>query len=242
MDSNPISPFGKALLACYLGDEEATVIIRRDDGVEAPLPMKYFFRSENEFSEIEKKVIAMCKGKILDVGAGSGIHSLALQKSGFEVTSIDVSQEAVEVMKLRGILDVRMADIFSFTVGRYDTLLLLGHGIGMMNDLQGLGKFLMVADTLLNPDGQILLDTLDVRITDDAGNLAYQKANADAGRYFGKIRFRMEFNGETGPYVSWLHVDAETLISSAEKYNWKCEILLNTAFGDYLARLTKKNR
>jgi len=241
MNSKPVTPFGKALLACFEGENAATVIVRRDDGVEAPLPMKYFFRTEDEFSPLEKEVISRCRGKILDIGAGSGIHSLVLQSLGFEVTAIDVSPEAVEVMRLRGIRDVRVADIFSFNIGGFNTLLLMGHGIGMMNDLPGMDKFLNLAHQLLNKNGQILLDSLDVRITSDAKNLAYQEANRQSGRYFGEIRFQMEYNGTTGPYLSWLHVDPETLISQADKTGWHCEILMNTPFGDYLARLTKKN-
>lgn len=241
MNPHPMLPFGMALLACYRGDDAATVIVHRDDGVEAPLPMKYFFRVENEFSPLEKEVISRCRGKILDIGAGSGIHSLFLQSLGFEVTAIDVSPEAVEVMRLRGIHDVRVADIFSFNVGRFNTLLLMGHGIGMMSDLAGLDKFLDFAKKLVSDDGQILLDSLDVRITSDAKNLAYQEANRQSGRYFGEIRFQMEYNGKTGPYLSWLHVDPDTLISQADKTGWQCEILMNTPIGDYLARLTKKN-
>jgi SAM-dependent methyltransferase len=240
MKTNEMTPFGSALLACYEGETEAVVIIRRDDGVEAPLPMKYFFRPETEFSEIENEVIAQCRGNILDIGAGSGIHSLVLQSKGHKVTAIDISPEAVEVMKRQGLQDARVTSIFDFQSGGYDTLLLLGHGIGMMGDLAGLDKFLAFAKKLVNDEGQILLDSLDVTKTTDTGNLAYQQANLRDGRYVGEIRFQMGFRGMVGPFLSWLHVDPETLAHHAFKAGWHSEIVVESVYGDYLARLVKK--
>lgn len=241
MDENePMTPFGKALLACYESDTEAVIIIRRDDGFEAPLPAKHFFRQVTEFTSIEKEAIARCNGKILDIGAGSGIHSLVLQANGYNVTAIDVSDEAVELMKRRGINDARRINIFEFEGETFDTLLMLGHGIGMTGTLEGLDRFLLKAHGLLNKDGQILVDSTDVRKTTDLQNLAYQQANREAGRYIGEIRLQMEFNGIPGPYLSWLHVDPDALTSHASKAGWDIEILITTQFGDYLAKLVKK--
>jgi len=241
MITNEITPFGKALLACYEGETEAVVVIRRDDGIEAPLPMKYFFRQEPEFSEIEKEVIAKCRGNVLDIGAGSGIHSLVLQSKGHKVTAIDICPEAVEVMKRHGLHDARVTSIFDFEGSGYDTLLLLGHGIGMMGDLAGLDTFLAFAKKLVYEKGQILLDSLDVTKTSDPGNLVYQQANLQDGHYVGEIRFQIEFRGMAGPFLSWLHIDPETLAMHANRAGWSCEVLQNYESGDYLARLVKKD-
>jgi len=59
-----------------------------------------------------------------------------------------------------------------------------------------LERFLAHAHRLLRSDGQLLLDSVDVRVTSDPLHLAYQEANRVAGRYIGEIRLQFEFRGE----------------------------------------------
>ena len=106
----------------------------------------------------------------------------------------------------------------------------------------GLDRFLAHAHRSLSETGQVLLDSLDVRITDDPGNLAYHEANRQAGRYLGEIRIQSEFRGERGPFGGWLQVDAETLRAHAELAGWHAEVVHREESGDYLARLTKQTR
>jgi SAM-dependent methyltransferase len=235
-----MEPFGIALLAYFEGCTNAELIVRRDDGKEAPLPVSLFFREPSDFTAIEKAAIELCKDHVLDVGAGTGLHSMALHRRGHPVTSIDISPQAVTIMRQRGLKDARCADIFEFLGGPFDTLLMMGHGIGMVETMSGLERFLGHAHTLLSGNGQLLMDSLDVRITDDPGNLAYQEANRKAGRYIGEIRMRFEFRGRRGPYCGWLQVDAETLREHAELAGWQCETVHREQNGDYLAKLTRQ--
>jgi hypothetical protein len=158
--------------------------------------------------------------------------------SGPAVQAIDVSPEAVKIMSKRGVKECQQVDVFKFHEGPFDTLLLMMHGVGMVGDLAGLDRFLDHALTLIKPDGQLLFDSLDVRCTDDPRHLAYQEANRRAGRYFGEIRIRFEYKGQTGPFFGWLHVDSETLADRAEKNGWFCRVVGRENGGDYLAQLT----
>jgi SAM-dependent methyltransferase len=238
MDPQAMTPYGLALLAYFEGETAAQLVVRRDDGVEATLPMSHFFRPPAEFSPIEVAALEACRGHVLDIGAGSGLHSLGLLARGHAVTAIDVSPQAVEIMSRRGVADVRCADVFDFQEGPFDTLLMLGHGIGMVEDLPGLSSFLAAARGLVRTDGQLLLDSQDVRRSDDPGHLAYRQANQLAGRYFGATRIQFDFAGRSGPYCGWLHVDPQTLQLQAESAGWRCEVLLQEDSGDYLARLS----
>jgi SAM-dependent methyltransferase len=240
MNPKAMDPFGMALLAYFEGDRTAELIIHRDDGQKTPLPVGFFFRNPPEFTPLENAALDRCTGRILDVGAGSGLHSLVLQGEDLSVTAIDISPHAVNVMKQRGLKDVHCADIFEFQGGPFDTLLLIGHGIGMVETIAGLDRFLAHARGLLSENGQVLLDSLDVRITDDPSNLAYHQANRQAGRYIGETRLRFEFRGEEGPTCGWLHVDAETLIEHAGSPGWRCEVIHREAGGDHLTRLIKQ--
>jgi SAM-dependent methyltransferase len=239
MNAKAMEPLGHALLAYVEGDLDAELAIRRDDGLDDPMPMSHFFRDPSEFTDIEKCAISLCAGLVLDVGAGSGLHSLVLQEAGFAVTAIDVSPEAVQVMTRRGVKDVRNADIFGFRAERFDTVLLLGHGIGMVENIAGLDRFLTHARSLVTQQGNVLFDSCDVRCTTDVRHLAYQDANREAGRYLGEIRLQIGFRGELGPSCGWLHVDPDTVAERAEQAGWKMSVVCRDAGGQYLGRLTK---
>ena len=205
-----MKPYGLALLDYHRGDLDAVLTIYRDDGRRDEIPIKTFFRQAQEL-ELERIALDLCRGRILDVGAGTGIHSLFLQDKGLEVCAIDVSQEAVQIIVERGVEDVRQEDILSFDNGRFDTILMMGHGIGVVEDINGLNRFLTRVIRLLDQDGQVLLTSLDVQETNDPTHLRYQEQNLEAGRYFGEIRMRFKYKDCEGPLCGWLHIDPETL-------------------------------
>ncbi len=239
MNAKAMEPFGKALIAYARGALDAELVIRRDDGREETLPVSLFYRGEADFSPIDRLAIELCHGSVLDVGAGAGPHSAVLQRRGHSVTALDVCADAVEVARRRGIVDVVCGDILSFEGGPFDTLIMMGHGIGMVETIDGLKQFLAHAPSLLAPGGRVLVHSLDVRGTSDAGHLAYQEANRNAGHYIGEIRTQLEFQVSTGPYCGWLQVDAETLREHAESAGWRCDVVLRAEGGDYLAKLTR---
>jgi SAM-dependent methyltransferase len=237
MDPKAMGPYGAALLSYFAGNTGTALVLHRDDGQEAQLPVSHFFRPPSAFTPIEEVALAHCRGHVLDVGAGTGLHSLVLQQKGFRVTAIDISPEAVEIMARRGVQDVHCADLFEYQGGPFGTVLMMGHGIGMVETLAGLDRFLAHARGWLSAEGQVLLESLDVRVTDDPRNLAYQEANRRAGRYLGEVRMHLEYQGQKGAPRGWLHVDAETLKRQAVRAGWNGEVILTAASGDYLARL-----
>lgn len=239
MDPKAMSPYGSALLDFFNGDanSSAKVIVHRDDGSKGDSPISLFFRTPSDFSPIERTALDLCRGYVLDVGAGAGCHSLVLQERGLSVCAIDVCPQAVEIMSKRGVKEVHCAGIFEFTGGPFDTMLMMCHGIGIVETLSGLDHFLDCAHKLLKPDGQVLFDSVDVRCTDKPRHLAYQEANRRADRYIGEYRTRFEYRGQRGPFLGFLNVDPETLMDHARKTGWFCEIIRQEEGGDYLARL-----
>lgn len=176
-----MAPLGAALRSYLEGDSDAALIIRRDDGVESSIPASAFFRNPLESSAVDRTAIELARGRVLDVGAGSGLHSLALQERGLKVTAIDVSPEAADVMKTRGVKNARRADIFEWRAGLFDTVLMMGHGIGMVETLLGLDRFLGTADRWLAVGGQIVLDSIELQATDDPATLATTTPTAKRG-------------------------------------------------------------
>jgi 2-polyprenyl-3-methyl-5-hydroxy-6-metoxy-1,4-benzoquinol methylase len=240
MDANAMEPLGRALLAYFEGDREAQLVIHRDDGVDEPMPISHFFRDPSEFTEVENKAIELCSGRVLDAGAGTGLHSVVLQQKGLPVTAIDISPQAVDVMSRRGVSDAHAANIYEFEGGPFGTVLMMGHGIGMVETIDGLDRFLDHTRGLVSEGGQLLLDSRDVRRTDDPSHLAYHETNRKAGRYIGEIRLHLSFREVPGPRCGWLHVDAETLAERGIANGWTSEVVLEEEDCHYLARLRKR--
>lgn len=237
-----MTPHGLALRAFFDGDQDARLLTRRDDGFEAPIPVQHFFRDPAAFSPLEHTALDACRGTVLDIGAGSGLHALALQDRGAAVTALDIAPEAVSIMRARGVRDAREGDIMTFRGGPFDTLLMLGHGVGMTGTLSGLEAFLRHATGLLRPGGRLLLDSLDARRTADPRHRAYHERNEAAGRYAGEIRMQLVFGDHVGPLVPWLHVDPGTLAAVSGAAGWVSECLVEGEQGEYLARLTLREQ
>jgi 2-polyprenyl-3-methyl-5-hydroxy-6-metoxy-1,4-benzoquinol methylase len=234
-----MKPIGLAIKDYFAGDLSAEVKTCRDDGVVNSMSINVFFRNATDF-QLDKLILDNCRGRVLDIGAGAGIHSLYLQEKGFSVCALDVSPEACQVMRARGVKELLCMSLADLKTGKYDTLVLLGRSICMVETIAGLNDFLLDARKLVNPGGQILLNSLDVRKVRDRPSLAYQEANKKAGRYIGEIWLYREYKGVIGPMSGLLHVDPETLASHAAGAGWTFEILLQEKDGNYAARLGKK--
>ena len=234
-----MEPYSLALKDYWDGNKLAKVILHRDDGLVNDYIISHCFRKPEDFSELENIAIESCFGKVLDIGAGVGPHSLKLQKIGLEVYAIDISIEACKIMKTRGLKKVFCSDVYSLQKGNFDTILLMGRAIGFVGNLAGLVKFLKHCENLLSPKGIILLDSLDVRVTSEPDHIAYQKRNRKLGKYFGVIELQMEYNGLYGQPFKLLHIDPDMLNVIAEDLDWKFKILHKEELGVYLAKISR---
>jgi SAM-dependent methyltransferase len=223
------APHGLALRDFLAGYLDAEVIVRAEDGEEERTPARVFFRGPGQFSALDEAALDLCRGRVLDVGAGAGCHSLVVQARGLAVTALDVSPEAVEVMRRRGVREVCCGDVFTFTGGRFDTLLILMNGIGLVGTLDGLDRFLRELPRLLADGGQILLDSFDPGPPDP------ERPHG----YVGEMRFQLEYQGIHGAFYDFLFLDFETLRRHAGGAGWRCETIWQEDEGHYLARLTR---
>ncbi|MCP4726097.1 MAG: methyltransferase domain-containing protein [bacterium] len=237
MNPDAVKPQGRALIDHINGESSVKVKVCREDGLENLEPVEIYFRDEIHFLPLEKKALDMCSGRILDVGAGAGCHTLPLQNRGMDVTAIDISPEAVEVMKKRGVGNVHLGDIFSFSSDQFDTILLMMNGISIVESIEGLDNFLNQCKELLNPGGQVLFDSTDLRkALNDAREFEFLNDLVKQGRYFGETRFHLEYKDMKGSMFQMLFIDPDTLREEVLKTGYKCEIIMQNDFGQYLAR------
>jgi len=238
MSKEAMIPFGLALESYYKGDKNGKIIYHRDDGGKTEDLIKGYFRNYSEFSDREKIALKHCQGRILDIGAGAGPHALELQKKGFDVTAIDISEKACEIMRNRGVEKVRCVNAYEISERDFDTILILGCSIGFVEDLKGLKMFLEHSKGLLSNNGMIIMDSRDVRMTNNPHHIKYQQNNIKNGKYRGEIRIQIEFQGRKGKMFQILHVDPEALKKVATALDFNCEILSNSEEGLYLAKLS----
>ncbi|RZK20455.1 MAG: class I SAM-dependent methyltransferase, partial [Hymenobacter sp.] len=205
-----------------------------------PLPAAYFFRTLLAMPELERQALDECRGRVLDLGAGAGCHSLELQSRGFaDVKAIDQSTGAVQVMQSRGVEQAAQRDIFAPRPAQerpYDTILMLMNGLGLAGTLDGLDKFLAHARTLLAPDGQILATSSDVSYLyeDEEGALVFNLN----GPYYGEVTYTFQYKNQTGETFPWLFIDAALLEDAAQQAGYEADFLGNDDNGQYLVRLT----
>ena len=204
---------------------------------EDEIPLTTLFRSYEDMPEIERKALDMAKGRILDVGAGAGCHSLVLQERGMDVTAIDISPLSVETMKEREVKKVIEQDFFTLE-GQYDTILMLMNGIGIVGTLERMLEFFRQLDKILAPEGQLLCDSSDISyVFEDEEGLIDIPNEMD---YYGEHSFRMQYKNTIGEPFDWLYIDEDTLKEKARRYGYTAEVMAEGEHYDYLARITKK--
>ncbi len=229
-------PMGRAILDYHATGKAARLRVLSSMFYEDEIPVHTLFRTFEEMPVQEKQAIELCRGRVLDVGAGSGCHSKVLMERGMEVVAIDISELSVSVMKQRGI-DARTVNFFDerFTE-KFDTILLAMNGIGIAGKTSMLPAFFRSARRVLAPGGQILLDSSDIKyiFMDDDGSMEIDLA---AG-YYGEVDYRMRYKNITGETFDWLYIDFDTLSMYAEEHGFLCEKCIDGEHYDYLARLT----
>lgn len=231
------SPYAHALLDYWRGMHDAAYTIHRDDGFSHTVPVAESFAGE-PFGALEELALARAVGEVLDVGAGVGRHALFLQGLGHQVTAFEIEPELVAIMTERGVAKPLAGNIFFLSGRKFDTILMLMNGFGLVGTLSGADTLFQRAPHFLSPSGQILCDSLDVRRTANPTHLAYQKANLDRGLPAGQMRFSIEYQGCRGDAFDWLHLDFTALRDISGRHGLSAELLAQEESGRYLARLT----
>lgn len=226
---------------------------------EDEIPTRHLFRKPKSMNKLERKALQLAHGHILDVGAGCGCHSLALQrysamnktlgttsdkniskyqKHNFSLKSIDVSPLCVEVMRLRGIKNAQLFNFFDIELkGQFDTILMLMNGIGIVQCIGNLPLFFKRLNKLLAPEGIVYFDSSDLRYLYEEEDGSFN-INLN-GRYYGEIDYVMRYKDIESDPFNWLYIDFETLSYYAQLYGFKATKIMEGEHYDYLASLEK---
>ena len=227
--------FGKALLDYHNENYTEDIITSTSISTEDVLPLPYLFRDYKDMPKLEQKALQLTNGTVLDVGCGSGSHSIYLQEKGLKVKAIDISEGAIKVAKQRGVKHAEVLNILDETE-TFDTILLLMNGTGIFETLDQVSKYLKHLKSLLKPNGQILIDSSDIKYMyeDEDGGL-WLNLNTN---YYGELDYYISYKGEKEVPLKWLYLDFGMLKDACQTVGLNCELVKEGEHFDYLARLT----
>lgn len=238
--TNQVDIIGTALLDYLEGNYTEDIRTQTNITQEDNMSLPHLFRDFDKMPKVEQKALQLSRGRVLDVGCGAGNHTLYLQEKGLQVTAIDTSPGAIEVCKRRNIIDVRLVNLLDFTGEKFDTILLMMNGTGIFQTLAKTPVYLNHLKKLLSPEGQILIDTTDLRYMYDSNENGSIWIPADMN-YYGELTFTMKYKSLASEEFPWLYLDIKTFRNLAETNGYNLEIIHEGDYFDYLARLTLKN-
>ena len=229
-------PMGAAILDFQKQGKAARLRVLSSMFEEDEMPVTHLFRSVPEMPVLEQKALQLAKGRVLDIGAGSGCHTLALQEKGLAVKAIDISPLSCEAMKLRGVKNAECINLFDDHLGTgFDTILLLMNGTGIAGKIEHLPDLFQRLKALLNPGGQILIDSSDLKYIYENEDGSFD-INLN-GAYYGEVDYQMIYKDVKGDHFDWLYVDFPLLKSIAETCGLHGELVAEGEHYDYLARI-----
>ncbi len=231
-------PLGSAVNEYFETNCSADILVESNIAEDDVIPSSLFFRTYKTMPVLEKLALSNCEGKILDVGAAAGCHSLYLQNQNFDVSALEMSELCCNVMSHRGMKKVIAHDFFLYSGNKFDTILLLMNGIGIVGTLKRLDEFLAKAKGLLKPSGRIIFDSSDIEYMyyEEDGSKWINLNN----KYYGEMIYTMQYKEITGIPFEWLFVDYNTLAPLAMKNGFDLSILATGNHYDYLGVLKKK--
>lgn len=226
--------FGQAIHDFARSQKPEVIRVESDRCDDDIMPVSYLFRSLDEMPELEQIAMDLAGQSVLDVGSGAGCHAIELKNRGKEVTCLDTSAGAVEILKLAG-LNALQGTIFDISSQKFDTILLLMNGIGIAGTMEDLPDFLKQLKNLLNPGGKILCDSTDI-------SYLYQEEDGSFlidlnDRYYGEMKFNMTYKNLSSGWFNWIYIDFDNLSNLAEQAGLKSTLIQEGENNQYLVAL-----
>ena len=233
MDKNK-DIFGTAIKAFYEDHDPTDIIVHSPDFDDDLIPVEYLFRNYEKMPPVEQIALDSCQGRVLDVGCGAGSHALHLQNNKIlPVKAIDTSAGAIEVASKRGVKNAEREDFFDIKNEKFDTILMLMNGSGIIGKLANLKLFFDHSRSLLNKGGKILMDSSDLIYL-------FEDEIEESDKYYGEFEFEVSYKNLKSEKFEWLYIDPELLEKYASRNNFHLEILYKGENYEFLACLTAK--
>ena len=212
-------------------------VIERDDGLINGALADHYLSEPADWRAFDHRGVALCRGRVLDIGVGAGRIAVELQRRGVAVTGLDTSAGAIEVSRKRGLRDtvLNTVDEFSRASVRYDTFLLLGNNLGLIEGPERAPGFLAALARLANPGALIVAQGTDPYGTTDPVHVAYHRGNRDRGRLGGQLRLRLRYRDIASGWFDYLNCSVAELESLVAGTSWRLKSIDDRDHPYYLA-------
>jgi SAM-dependent methyltransferase len=198
-------------------------IIERDDGLINGAPAEHYLAAPRDWQPHDHRALRLVRGAVLDIGAGAGRTALELQIRGMAVTGLDTSAGAIEVARKRGLRDtvLNTVDAYARSAARYDTFLLLGNNLGLIEGPERAPAFLAALAELARPGARIIAQGTDPYGTTDPVHVAYHQRNRDRGRLGGQLRLRLRYRLLATEWFDYLNCSVAELEDLLVGSRWR---------------------
>lgn len=212
-------------------------VIERDDGLINGAPAAHYLSEPADWRPFDRRALRLCRGRVLDIGAGAGRAALELQHREIAVTALDTSLGAIEVARRRGVRDTVLAtvDEFSRATVRYDTFLLLGNNLGLLEGAERAPVLLAALARLAAPGARIVAQGSDPYGTTDPLHAGYHEANRARGRLGGQLRLRLRYRELATDWFDYLNCSVEELETLLAGTAWRLKSIDDRDRPYYLA-------
>ena len=229
----------------YYQTGNASIVVERSDGfVEVVCDLSYYFQGYATWPERQRLSLDYVRGRVLDIGTGSGRVAVHLQSKGFQVTAIDNSAKAVEVARLKGLNDVRLIPVeeINETLGDFDTVLMLGNNFGLMRNLSFAQNMLAKLESIVSKDGVLIIESHDPHATDDDVHLSYHRVNIAQDKLPGELTMRIRYKKFSTPWFTYLLASVNELEEILNGTSWKVLRILrdSSSRASYVGVLSRK--
>jgi len=226
--------FGRALRDCWdRGVRRGTVfeISERDDGFLFIVDIAHYFQPPHLMGPVDRWACDQAEGRVLDVGCGSGRHGLVLMSRGHEVVGIDLSPGAVHVARSRGMTVVQASVDSLPDLGAFDTVLMLGHNLGLLESRAKAGDILRKLARLVPAGGCLIGSSAYPPPEDEPEHIAYKNRNIEQGRMPGQLRIRVRHRSICTDWFYYLCPSMDELRQLAGGTGWELTDSINGPMG-----------
>ena len=233
--------FGVALTDA-LDHGESAVVIERDDGLVSIDEIgPNYFGAPDTWAERCRWAVDRAVGRVLDVGAGAGRATLALQDRGQDVVALDVSPGAVHVCEARGVQQTflgRVDDLVATSPTPFDAFLALGNNLGLLESRERTPRVLANLARLGHPGSIVVGTGLDPYQTMDELHLRYHEANRRQGRMPGQVTIRVRYREIATTWFDLLWCSLDELAEIVDAAGWNIVDVFPGALYAVVLRLT----
>ena len=199
-------------------------VIERDDGLINGAPVDHYLDEPAQWQPHDRRALRLCRGQVLDIGVGAGRTAVELQRRGMAVTGLDTSRGAIEIARRRGLRDTVVATVDRYAAAaatRYDTFLLLGNNLGLIEGADRAPVFLDALARLANPGARLVAQGTDPYGTSDPVHVSYHRRNRERGRLGGQLRLRLRYRLLATEWFDYLSCSVEELESLLAGTGWR---------------------